>query len=87
VDLADPELKIAVEADSFEHHGSRAALVRDCERYDALSAAGWTVLRFTWEHVMSRPDWVTATVRATREAVGEAITGGRRGSSERTVPT
>jgi len=87
VDLADRELRIAVEADSVEHHGSRSALVRDCERHDALSAAGWTVLRFTWEHVMARPDWVATTVRATRNAVRGSMTGGRAASSERTVPT
>ncbi len=66
VDPADVHLRIAIEADSFEHHGSREALVRDCERYDALTAAGWVVLRFTWEHVMRRPDWVADVVRGTQ---------------------
>jgi very-short-patch-repair endonuclease len=67
VDLGDPELMIVIEADSFEFHGSREALERDCERYDALTAAGWTVLRFAYRQVMRQPDWVVETVRATRE--------------------
>ena len=44
-----------LEADSFEFHGERAALSRDCERYDELVARDWLVLRFTWEQVMHRP--------------------------------
>ena len=63
-DLVDEQLKIVVEADSFEHHGSRTALVRDCARYDNLVAGGWIVLRFAWEHVMYRPAWVRATLVA-----------------------
>ena len=63
-DLVDARLKIAVEADSFEHHGSRKALVLDCVRYDNLVADGWTVLRFAWEHVMHRPAWVRSTLVA-----------------------
>lgn len=66
VDLGDREARIAIEADSFEFHGSREALERDCERYDALTAAGWIVLRFAYRQVMHRPEWVVETVRATR---------------------
>lgn len=54
-----------LEADSFEFHGQRAALTRDCERYDELVARGWLVLRFTWEQVMLRPDWVARVIEAT----------------------
>lgn len=63
-DLVDDRLKIVVEADSFEHHGSRKALVLDCVRYDNLVADGWTVLRFAWEQVMFQPDWVRSTLLA-----------------------
>jgi very-short-patch-repair endonuclease len=70
VDLADVRRRIVAEADSFEHHGHRQALVRDCERYDELVLRGWLVLRFAWEHVMFRPDWVgeslVAAVRGSR---------------------
>jgi len=63
-DLVDKRLKIVVEADSFEHHGSRKALVLDCARYDNLVADGWTVLRFAWEQVMYEPAWVRSTLMA-----------------------
>lgn len=58
VDLADERLQIVLEADSFEFHGGRSALSRDCRRYDELVARGWLVLRFTWEQVMFEPEWV-----------------------------
>ncbi|MGO1166291.1 MAG: DUF559 domain-containing protein [Janibacter sp.] len=60
VDLADEELQIALEADSFEWHGDRTALERDCIRYDRLTADGWLVLRFTWDQVMQHPERVRA---------------------------
>jgi very-short-patch-repair endonuclease len=67
VDLGDRDLMIAIEADSFEFHGSREALERDCGRYDTLTAAGWTVLRFPYRQVMIRPEWIVETVQATRQ--------------------
>ncbi|MBP2349878.1 very-short-patch-repair endonuclease [Kribbella aluminosa] len=33
-------------------------------RYDEMVAAGWLVLRFTYEQVVGDPAWVVATVRA-----------------------
>jgi very-short-patch-repair endonuclease len=62
VDLGDPLHRIALEADSFEHHGSPAALARDCRRYDELTVRGWLVLRFAWEQVMFDRSWVLAMV-------------------------
>jgi very-short-patch-repair endonuclease len=67
VDLGDERRRIALEADSFEHHGSRAALRNDCRRYDELVRGGWTVLRFAWEHVVFEPEWVGAVVKDTCE--------------------
>lgn len=58
VDLGDPALRLAVEADSFAWHGDRRALDRDCRRYDELVVWGWTVLRFSWEQVMLDRDFV-----------------------------
>jgi len=67
VDLGDPRRRVALEADSFTHHGSRAALREDCHRYDELIRAGWLVLRFAWEHVVLQPEWVGEIVRDTCE--------------------
>lgn len=57
-DLVDRRLRLVLEADSFEFHGRRLALKRDCERYNAFVADGWRVVRFSWEHVMGEPDYV-----------------------------
>ena len=62
-DLVDERLRIVLEADSFEWHGDRAALRRDARRYNALVAAGWLVLRFTWEDVVLGPAQVAAVLR------------------------
>ena len=64
VDLADESLRIVVEADSLEHHGDRISFERDCRRYDELVADGWVVLRFSWDHVMTKPDWVREIIAA-----------------------
>lgn len=58
VDLADPDLGIVAEADGFAWHGDRAALRRDCLRYNRLTCAGWRVLRFSFEAVFRDPDHV-----------------------------
>lgn len=57
-DLVDLERRVVAEADSFEWHGSRKALSRDCRRYNVLTLRGWLVLRFSWEDVMFAPDYV-----------------------------
>lgn len=72
-DLVDERLQLVVEADSFEWHGSRAALRRDARRYDLLVADGWRVLRFAWEDVMHDPEFVRAVlVDTVAAAVGRA---------------
>lgn len=65
VDLADEELRLVLEADSFEWHGQREALERDCIRYNRLVADGWLVLRFSWDQVMNHPERVRDIVRRT----------------------
>lgn len=57
-DLLDRNRRLVVEADSFGFHSDRAALKRDCERYNLLARHERTVLRFTWEHVMYAPEYV-----------------------------
>jgi very-short-patch-repair endonuclease len=62
VDLGHRELRIALEADGFEHHSARQDLVNDCRRHVNLSIRGWTLLRFSWEDVMYDRDWVVEAV-------------------------
>jgi very-short-patch-repair endonuclease len=78
VDLGDAALKVALEADSFAWHGSRAALARDCRRYDELVRCGWVVLRFAWEHVMLEPEWVA-------QVVSDVVADRRTGRTRRLV--
>ncbi len=79
VDLGDPKRRIVAEADSFTFHGSRAALDRDCRRYDEMVSRGWLVLRFSWEQVMFDEPWVIQTI-----ATCAALRPLRRGGSMRT---
>jgi very-short-patch-repair endonuclease len=57
-------LGIVIEAESFEWHGKRAALTRDCVRYNAFTCRGWTVVRFSWELVMFDPAYVVTVLEA-----------------------
>ena len=75
-DLVDVERRIVVEAESFEFHGRRKALKRDCERYNALVLRGWRVVRFAWEHVMFEPSYVRACLVALA-ALPDPVPGGR----------
>ncbi|WP_107765817.1 DUF559 domain-containing protein [Nocardioides terrigena] len=64
-DLVDARLRVVVEAESYEWHGDRAGFRKDVRRYTLLTADGWTVLRFTWEDVMFRPEWVRRVIART----------------------
>ena len=69
VDLAYPELQIAIEVDGYESHSSLTAFGRDRTRQNELVAAGWTVLRFTWDDVVHRPEQVANVVRRVLVAI------------------
>jgi superfamily II DNA or RNA helicase len=45
------QLRIAVELDGFEFHGNRYAFTYDRLRQNDLHAAGWTVLRFSYDSI------------------------------------
>jgi very-short-patch-repair endonuclease len=62
-----PHRRLVVETDSYRWHRSPSALNDDRERDVELTLAGYTVLRFTWEQVTRRPEYVT---RALRIALG-----------------
>ena len=63
-DLVDRASRIVMEADSYEWHGGRAQLSADARRYDLLVVNGWLVLRFSYEHVMTQPDFVRRVLLA-----------------------
>ena len=64
VDLAWPERRLVVELDGFAFHADRHRYRSDRRRLNDLVLAGWTVLRFSWEDVVERPQVVVAQVRA-----------------------
>jgi very-short-patch-repair endonuclease len=63
VDAVWRTARIAVELDGWTDHGTRHAFEEDRERDQALTAAGWRVLRFTHRQVTRRPDLVIGTLR------------------------
>jgi hypothetical protein len=62
LDLSYPAVRLAVEYDGREHLTPERAR-HDLRRQAALTAAGWTVLRFGAWDVLNRPWWVAAEVR------------------------
>ena len=57
-DLVDHGRRLVLEADSWARHATRSGHRSDCSRYNLLVLAGWRVLRFTWEQVMTQPAYV-----------------------------
>ncbi len=55
---------LVVEADGFEHHSTRQHYREDRRRSNGLVMRGYRLLRFTYEDVMHRPDYVVETVVA-----------------------
>lgn len=67
VDLGSEALRLAVEADGFETHGTRAGLRKDCERHTMFAIYAYSSLRFAFEHVMFEQDWVRWALRSWRD--------------------
>jgi len=62
VDLAYVEKRVVVEADSQRWHGTPEAFQADRTRDNLAQLAGWMILRFTWDDITRRPEYVAATV-------------------------
>jgi very-short-patch-repair endonuclease len=70
VDFLFDSAQLIVETDGYASHGSPEAFQADRRRQNALLCAGYRVVRFSWQDVTSRPDYVIATVRSMLGAVG-----------------
>lgn len=64
VDMAFLRAMVAIEVDGRAWHTDPTRFQHDRTRQNRLHLAGWTVLRFTWEDVAHRPDYVVDTIRA-----------------------
>jgi very-short-patch-repair endonuclease len=63
-DLGYREHRLLIEADGRDHHSEWRKVGEDLVRQNALVAAGWRVLRFTWAQVLYQPEMVIAAIRA-----------------------
>ena len=81
VDFAYPRQTLAIEVDGYASHSSLAAFGHDRARQNALVAAGWTVLRFTWHDLAHRPEAVTTAVR--RVLCASSNRGGEKSRKDR----
>ncbi|MDQ3953605.1 MAG: endonuclease domain-containing protein [Actinomycetota bacterium] len=63
VDLAYPEVLLAVEADGYRWHSGRRAWSRDLARRNRLTSLGWRVLHVTHYDVTESPDDVVEQIR------------------------
>jgi very-short-patch-repair endonuclease len=62
IDVAYPEVMLAIEVDGYEKRAARASLDYDNERANALTLAGWTLLRFGWTKVRAEPEQVARDI-------------------------
>lgn len=58
VDLAYLDEKLILEGDSRRWHGTPDAFQLDRQRDNLAQLAGWMILRFTWEDITKRSDYV-----------------------------
>ena len=74
LDFAWPAIRLAVEVDGFEAHGSPSALEADLQRQNRVVLDGWLLLRFTWQAITNSPRVVEAELlRAWRLAAASQL--------------
>ncbi len=63
IDFLWPLQRVALEADSFEFHGTRQAFERDRRRDQLLRLAGYEPVRITWRQLSRHPEQVEELLR------------------------
>lgn len=64
LDVAWPDLRVAVELDGAAFHGSRDQRERDLRRDTALAVLGWVVLRFSYARLTRDPEGCRREIEA-----------------------
>jgi very-short-patch-repair endonuclease len=64
LDFAYVDPKVAIELDGAAYHSGEIARKRDRRRDTQLGALGWRVLRFDWDDITSRSNYVLRTMRS-----------------------
>jgi very-short-patch-repair endonuclease len=68
LDFAWPDLRLALEADSYRHHAGRLAWARDHTRNTAVVSLGWRIVPVTWDDLAVTPDELVALLRRAHAA-------------------
>jgi Protein of unknown function (DUF559) len=63
VDLIWPDARLIVEVDGHGTHATRRQRQAAAERAARLGLAGWRIVRFTYEDIVERPEYVLDTIR------------------------
>lgn len=72
VDFGLPDVKLAIEIDDYETHGTLCGFEHDRERRNLLVLHGWTVLQFTWKQLRDEPAEVAAQILQALRRLGVA---------------
>lgn len=62
LDLAWPEIRLAIEVDGYRWHSSPERMSNDATRRNRLQRAGWTVLVYTWRDLVTEPSRVAREI-------------------------
>ena len=62
IDVAFPARQVAIEVDGWAWHVDVDRFRADRRKGNALTHAGWTLLRFTWHDLVTRPTEVVAEI-------------------------
>jgi hypothetical protein len=63
VDCRFPGTNVVVELLGYRFHRTKVELQHDAERYNALVLRGLLPFQFTYDHVVTSPEWVVETVQ------------------------
>jgi len=71
IDIALPDIKLAIEVDGWEWHGKhKGDFTRDRARQNLLTENGWHILRFTAGQIRKDTAACVDAVRRTKESCG-----------------